>query len=263
MRELFAPRRSPVHRLDARVKVVLTLAFILALSLTPYRAWPAYVLFLAASLSLALLSRLGIGFVLRRSLLALPFLLAAAPLVFTGPPPHLAAPLPPGGQVVYSPEGLGRFASIAVRSWIAVQAAVILAATTRFPDLLLALRQLKVPALFVAVIGLLWRYLFVIGDEAARMLRARSSRSATAPGSLRAGGTLYWRAKVAGGMAGSLFVRSLERGERVHAAMLSRGHTGELPTGEATPLPGEARRALVLGLALLALLWLLGLLTGG
>ena len=243
--------------------MIFTLAFVLFLSLTPYRAWPAYIMFLAVSLSIALLSRLGIRFVLRRALLAVPFLLAAVPLVFTGPPPHVPVPFLQESQVVYSPEGCDRFASIALRSWISVQAAILLAASTRFPDLLIALQQLKVPKLFVAIIGLMWRYLFVISDEVARMLRARTSRSATVPDSRHAGGTLYWRAKVTGGIAGSLFVRSLERGDRVHAAMLSRGYTGDLPASETTPLSSEARRVLILGFCLLALLWLLGVLTGG
>ena len=263
MRELYTYRRSSVHQLDARVKLVFALAFVICLSLTPYRAWPAYVLFLAVSLSAALLSHLGIPFVLKRALLAAPFFLAAAPLVFTGPPPHVPVALLPGLQMAYSPEGAGRVASIAIRSWIAVQAAIILAATTRFSDLLLAMQQLKVPKLFVAIIGLMWRYLFVISDEVVCMLRARASRSATAPGTHRAGGTLYWRAQVAGGMAGSLFIRSLERADRVHAAMLSRGYTGSLPPSEAVPLDAGGWRALFLGLCLLALLWLLGLLTGG
>jgi cobalt/nickel transport system permease protein len=138
----------------------------------------------------------------------------------------------------------------------------MLAATTRFPDLLVALQQLKVPGLFVAIVGLMWRYLFVLGDEVSRMLRARASRSASAPES-RAGGTLFWRARVTGGMAGSLFVRSVERADRVHAAMLSRGYSQELPASESAPLSGEAKRVLYLGTCLLALLWLLGMLTGG
>lgn len=249
--------------MDARVKVIFTLAFVLFLSLTPFRAWPAYILFLALILSVALFSRLGLGFVLKRALLALPFVLAAVPLIFIGPPPHVALPVFQGVQVTYSPEGLGRFASIALKSWISVQAAILLAATTRFPDLMIALQQLRIPKLFVAIIGLMWRYLFVISEEVTRMLRARTSRSATMPGSHHGGGTVFWRARIAGGMAGSLFLRSLERSDRVYAAMLSRGYTGELPTSDTKPLSESDRRILGLGLCLLALLWVLGLLTGG
>lgn len=263
MRELYAHNRSIIHQMDARVKVIFTLAFVLFLSLTPFSAWPAYILFLAFILSVALFSHLGIGFVLKRALLALPFVLAAVPIIFTGPPPHVALPVFQGLQVTYSPEGVGRFSSIALKSWISVQAAILLAATTRFPDLLIALQQLRVPKLFVAIIGLMWRYLFVISEEVTRMLRARVSRSATMPGSHHGGGTVFWRARVTGGMAGSLFLRSLERSDRVYAAMLSRGYTGKLPTSDTQPLSNSDHRILGLGLCLLVLLWVLGLLTGG
>ena len=139
----------------------------------------------------------------------------------------------------------------------------MLAATTRFPDLLIALQQLRVPKLFVAIIGLMWRYLFVISEEVTRMLRARTSRSATELGSHHEGGTVFWRARVTGGMAGSLFLLSLERSDRVYAAMLSRGYNGELPVSETQPLTSSNQRFLGLGLSLLVLLWVLGLLTGG
>jgi cobalt/nickel transport system permease protein len=249
--------------MDARVKMIFTLAFLVFLNLTPFQAWPAYILFLTVALSVASLSRLGIRFVMVRAFVAVPFFVAALPLIFTGPLPRVPVPFLQEYQILYSPEGWGRFVSIAIRSWISVQAAILLAATTRFLDLLTALQQLRVPALFVAIVGLMWRYLFVIGDEVTRMMRARSSRSATAADSRRSGGTLWWRARVTGGMAGSLFVRSIERGDRVHAAMLSRGYTGELPASEARSLSNGDRRILVTGLGLLAILWLLGLFTGG
>ncbi len=263
MRELFRQNRSIIHQMDARVKVIFTLAFVLFLSLTPFNAWPAYILFLTLILSAALFSRLGLGFVLKRALLALPFILAAVPLIFIGPPPHITLDVFRGVQLTYSPEGLGRFASIAVKSWISVQVAILLAATTRFPDLLTALQQLRVPKLFVAIVGLMWRYLFVIVDEVTRMARARTSRSATVPGSHHHGGSVSWRAGVTGGMAGSLFLRSLERSDRVYAAMLSRGYTGELPASDTRPLSNGDRQLLALGVVLLAMLWLLGLFSGG
>lgn len=263
MRELYTHNRSAIHQMDARVKVIFTLAFVLFLSLTPFSAWPAYILFLALILSIALFSRLDLGFVLKRAFLALPFVLAALPLIFIGPPPHVTLPVFQGIQASYSPEGLARFASIALKSWISVQAAILLAATTRFPDLLIAMQQLRVPKLFIAIIGLMWRYLFVISEEVTRLLRARTSRSATEPGSHHEGGTLFWRARVTGGMAGSLFLRSLERSDRVYAAMLSRGYNGELPMSETQPLTSINQRFLGLGLSLLVLLWVLGLLTGG
>lgn len=263
MRELYILKQSLIHQTKATVKVIFTLAFVFFLSLTPSGAWPAYILFFTISLSVVLFSRLGIGFVLKRALLALPFVLAALPLIFFGPLPHSSITLYQGFQLTYSPEGFERLASIVIKSWISLQAAILLAATTRVPDLLIAFRQLKVPRLFVAIVGLMWRYSFVIGDEVTRMLRARSSRSAALTGSRHARGSLLWRARVTGGMAGSLLLRSIERSDRVYAAMLSRGYNGEPPMLDAIPLSDKDRWTLLLGLMLLTSLWMLGLLTGG
>lgn len=263
MRDLYEDNRSLIHRLDARVKVILTLALIITLNLTPQGTWPAYILFLTVTLSLAVYSRLGVGFILKRAFLALPFALAAIPLIFTGPAPLISWTAAPGLQIAYSSLGLERFASIAIKSWLSVQAAILLAATTRVPELLLALQQLKVPQIFVAITGLMWRYLFVIGEEVARLIRARNSRSARAPDRRRSGGSILWRGRVTGNMAGSLFLRSIERSDRVYAAMLSRGYNGQMPAGETTALSGKEWRILSSGILLLVVLWIFGLSTGG
>jgi len=263
LQELYKPQPGFIHKIDARVKLVFSLAFLVFLNITPDRAWPAYILFLTMVFSIALISRLGVGFVLKRSIFFVPFVLAALPLVFTGSHALVPANLPWGGQLSYNPQGIQRFISIAIKSWVSVQAAVLLAATTRFPDLMTSLQQLKVPGVIVATITLMWRYLFVISEEVTRMLRARSSRSAIIPGSRHSGGTLLWRARVTGGMAGSLFLRAIERSERVYAAMLSRGYTGEIPVSQSIPLSAEDRQVLLFGIPALVFLCLLGFITGG
>jgi cobalt/nickel transport system permease protein len=259
--DLYRPKISLIHATDARVKLILTLGFIVCLSLLPAGAWPAYVLFLAVSISAAVLSRLGVDTVLGRALISLPFVLAALPLLFSGPAPYNIFPLY-GFEIQISQSGLARFLSIALKSWIAVQAAVVLAGSTPFNDLLAAMQQLKVPRLFVAIVALMWRYLFVLVDEVIRMLRARSSRSAPIPGTGKAGGSMMWRARVTGGMAGSLFLRSLERSDRVYAAMLARGYNGSLPVGRTAPLSRGESFLLPAGLVVLALMTLVGLFTG-
>jgi cobalt/nickel transport system permease protein len=125
--------------------------------------------------------------------------------------------------------GLARFGSIVVRSWVAVQVAILLTATTRFPDLMHALRHLHVPQLIVAIVGFMYRYLEVLSDEVGRLLRARESRSAGIPGQ-KSGGGIGWRAQVAGNMAGQLFLRSYEGSDRIYAAMQARGYKGEFLT---------------------------------
>jgi cobalt/nickel transport system permease protein len=193
--------------------------------------------------------------VLKRAALALPFVLAALPVIFTSQGvPLLEIPVW-NWTFVITQEGLARFISIALKSWISVQAAILLAASTPFPELLAAMRAVKIPRLLVAIFGLMWRYLFVLVDEALRLLRARAARSGQAdrPG-LKPGGGLAWRAHVAGNMAGNLFVRAFERSDRIYVAMLSRGYDGEV---RATPLPALSPVSwlvLALGLIVLGLL---------
>jgi cobalt/nickel transport system permease protein len=268
----YQPRPSLIHRLDARVKLVLALAFILAAALAPPGAWPIYVLLFALVFAVEILSELGVGHVLRRALIALPFALAALPVLFTVPGPALLTlQIGPWDLTITGP-GLERFISILLKSWISVQMAIVLAASTAFPDLLMAMRAIRVPRLLVAIFGLMWRYLFVLADEALRLLRARSARSGlpglpavedAGRGAGKVGGTVTWRARVTGGMAGSLFLRSFERSDRIYAAMAARGYDGEV---RAFPLPSVSLVSwgvLLVGLGLLAVLTLFGYLFWG
>ena len=236
------------------------LAFILATALTPFGAWPIYLLLFALVLATVILSELGVGYVLKRALIALPFALAALPVLFStaGTPLlelHLRAL-----SLIMTREGTARFVSIVVKSWLSVQMAVVLVGSTPFPALLAALRALRIPRLLVAIVGLMWRYLFVLVDEALRLLRARESRSAhpLEPVGRSVGGSLVWRARVAGGMVGNLFLRAFDRADRIYAAMLSRGYDGETRILPLPPLRALERAVLLLGLGVLALLAVTG-----
>lgn len=251
-------KNSPIHRLDPRVKLVLALAFILTTALTPPGAWPVYILLYSIVLSLVLLSELGVAYVLKRAALAFPFMLAALPIIFTIQDTPLFAIEVGPWTLTPSQTGLERFASIAIKSWISVQAAILLTSSTPFPNLLVAMRAIRVPRLLVAIFGLLWRYLFVLADEAMRLTRARAARSGRSdlPG-LKTGGSVIWRARVTGGMAGSLFLRALERSDRIYMAMVSRGYDGEARTA---PLPNfKPSHWLILASGLILLGALLGL----
>ena len=218
---------SLVHRLDPRVKLAVTLLFILSNALLPDGAWLAFAAAWGFILLSCVLAGLGPGFTLKRSFVALPFALAAVSVVFALPGrPLFALDLGPW-HLVATDAGLVRFSSIVTRSWLSVQLAILLVATTQFPDLLHALRHLRVPQILVAVIALMYRYLYVVGDETQRLLRARDARSARATGH-PAGGSLLWRARVAGSMAGQLFLRSYDRSDRVYNAMLARGYRGQV-----------------------------------
>jgi cobalt/nickel transport system permease protein len=247
--------------LDARVKFVLALAFILTIALLPMGAWAVYILVFALILSLEIISLLGVANVLKRSALAIPFMLAALPIIFTTPGNPLFN-LPLGWTI--SADGAARFGSIAVKSWLSVQVAILLAAATPFPSLLVAMRAIHIPQLLVAMVGLMWRYLFVLADEALRLLRARAARSGeSGQAGLKAGGSIPWRAGVAGGMAGNLFLRGIERSDRIYTAMLARGYDGETRSLPLPPISTISWITLASGLFVFILLLLISTLFGG
>jgi len=239
-------------------------AFILTASLTPVAAWPVYIFLLAVLLVVEILSGLGIGYVLKRALLALPFVLAALPVIFTIKGEvlfefHIGAWL-----FTASAEGLSRFVSVALKSWLSVQAAIVLAASTQFPELLQAMRAVGIPRLLVGMFGLTWRYLFVLVDEALRLMRARMARSGQSgePGR-KPGGSIAWRAQMAGGMAGNLFLRAFERSDRIYVAMLSRGYDGEVRTLPLPAFSGLNWLTLMAGVFFLGILLIFGTLLWG
>ena len=225
----YLARQSAIHLLDPRTKVVTATLFILSNVLLPDGAWLAFLLSFVALLLGNWLAGLGFGYTLKRSFVALPFVLAAITSIFALPGQAIGALDLGPWRLVATDAGLVRFASIVIRSWLSVQIAILLTATTQFPDLAHALRHLHVPAILVAIISFMYRYLFVLTDEALRLMRAREARSAHLT-ETRHKPPLTWRAKMTGNMVGQLFLRSYERSERVYAAMLARGYNGQLLT---------------------------------
>jgi cobalt/nickel transport system permease protein len=253
----YRERQSVIHALDPRVKLVFTLAFVLTMALLPIGAWPVYMLMLTLSLSITVLSELGLKYVLQRSLLAIPFVLAAVPLLFTVPGPALLTIPTSSVSLTITTTGLERLLSIMFKSWVSVQVAIVFAAATPFPDILQAMRAIKIPRLMVSLFGLMWRYMFVMVDEVIRLMRARASRSGAIEGS-KSGGSIAWRAKVTG-MAGNLFIRSLDRGERIYDAMAARGYDGEVRAFPLPPISSASWLTLLGGIALLIALLLFAL----
>ncbi len=223
----YETRESVVHRLDPRVKVVVTLLFVLSNVLLPDGAWGAFGLAWVGILLVSAASHLGWGYTLKRSFVALPFALTAVTLLFSLPGEPLLSVKIGSTLLVISDAGLVRFASVVIRSWLSVQMAILLVATTQFPDLMHAFHHLRLPQPFIAIISFMYRYLFVLAEETSRLLRARESRSAAGMGNGRSGGSVWWRARVAGYLIGQLFIRSYERSDRIYQAMLARGYHGE------------------------------------
>ena len=220
---------SKLHSLDPRVKVVVSVAFILSNAILPDGSWLAFALAWLFLLIANDLSNLGLGFTLKRSVIALPFAVVAVSAIFSPRGEPLAVWDLGFMTLIPTDAGLIRFASIMLRSWLSVQIAILLVATTRFPDLIHALEHLRLPRTLTTIIAFLFRYLFVLTNEVFRILRAREARSARLPG-VSGGGNLGWRIKTTGSMAGQLFTRSYERSDRIYQAMISRGYTGHIRT---------------------------------
>ncbi len=221
--------QSRIHNLDPRVKVLVMITFILSNAILPDGSWPAFALAWLVLLIANDLSNLGLGFTFKRSFVALPFALMAVSAIFSPQGEPIAEWNLGFITLIPTDFGLIRFLSILVRSWLSVQMAILLVATTQFSDLIHSFEHLRVPRVLTTIIAFLYRYLFILTNEVFRLLRARDARSAGLPG-IKQGGSILWRAKVIGSMVGQLFLRSYERSDRIYSAMISRGYSGHLRT---------------------------------
>lgn len=247
--DAYVARSSRLHRLDARLKLQLVLVFLLTIGLLPLGAWGAYFL-LAAILAAAMqISHVPMKTLIKRSLMIeLPFLLVLLPILFRPGGQDLAVFQLTNRLFSITQEGGAAFFSILIKSGLSIQATVLLNAVTQPMEVLASMRALGYPRLLSAVLGLMWRYTYIIRHEAERMLTARVARSGRGEdANKKSGGSLFWRAHVTGSMVGSLFLRSLARSERVYQAMLSRGYDGEVHLAEIIPL--SAREKLLMAAA--------------
>lgn len=246
---------SFLHRLDPRAKVVLTALAILTTVLLPDGVWGVYLILFLWVMFWVRVAGIDGRYFVTRSLLILPFVLTAFSILFITPGQPLAVWTLGPWRLVPTDAGLIHFLSILARATLALQMAVLLTATTPFPDLLHALRHLHLPRTLINILAFMHRYLFVLSDEATRLHRAQQARSAQVMGlSPRRG--LWWRAKIVGGMVAQLFLRSLERGERVHRAMLARGYRGYIYTLHAHKMRPRDWAAIVFTILFLLLLQL-------
>jgi cobalt/nickel transport system permease protein len=213
---LYVHEHSPTHRLAPEVKVAATVAFVSAVAVTPPRAVWAFAVQALCVAVVAWLSRITPGFVLRRLVVIIPFVAFAVliPVVASGERVDVLG-------VGLSREGLWGAWNVIAKASLGASASILLAATTEVPRMLTGMSRLRVPPALTAIASFMVRYLEVIAGELGRMRTAMAARG-YAPRWL-------WQARPVATSAGALFVRSYERGERVHAAMLARGYTGAMP----------------------------------
>lgn len=217
-------------RQDARAAIITTLLVTLGVALLPTGSYMTYLLVWLAILCVAALRGIAPIAIARRALVALPFVLAALPLLFTRSDEIIWAGEFGALSVSLSGAGLRIILTTALKAWISVQAALVLVTLYPIESIVGSLRALKLPDSIATSAGLTIRYLELLRSEAASMLRARAARSASPVGQTgeRIGGTIPWRAKVTGNLAGALFLRAYARAARVEEAATARGARGSL-----------------------------------
>lgn len=242
--ELYRPGDSVVHRLPPQIKLVAALATVAAIVCTPTRQWWAFLAYLGVLFVVRSLARLPLRVVLPRLLIETPFLVFAVLIPFIAEGPRVDV-----GPVAVSSDGLWSAFGILAKGTLGVGASVLLTATTTIPDLLRGMERLRVPAVITGIMAFMVRYLEVLVSEMQRMRIARVARGADP--------RWLWQVGPIARGAGTLFVRSYERGERVHLAMRCRGFDGTtvaLDRALGTPPAGRSQWAMGMAVPSLAAL---------
>jgi cobalt/nickel transport system permease protein len=214
---------SFIHRLDPRTKLIASLAFILAVVVTPAGNWRLFAAYFCIVVVMLALSKLPPLYVLKRSLVIFPFVLLIAVFI-----PFFKEGQVAGSYNIWLWEisitytGLFILANVVAKAWLSILALILLSSTTKLDDLLKGLRQLGIPQVMILILSFMYRYIFVLIDEVMRIQQARDSRNF--------GGSRLHQLKTIGNIVGTLFIRSYERGERIYAAMLARGFDGQVRT---------------------------------
>lgn len=215
------------HSLAPRTRLLCTLLIVFAIALTPNGRWWTWAIYGLGVLSIVLLSRVTLSVLLKRLIVEFSFVgVVLLGTLFRG-----------GGEVLWSwgwlritTVGLTVLGSVTLKALLSLLMLNVLTLTTAIPALLNALVALRVPPLLVAILASMYRYISVLIKEFNAMRRAAASRNLS--------GSNRWQRRVIGNMMGSLFIRTYERGERVHQAMLARGYQG-VPVVQNVPSGGR------------------------
>lgn len=234
MNSLHVPGDSRVHRLPAQPKLVATVLFVFVVVAIPSGHWLALGLMLALAVAVAAAAGLPARLVARRLVVEMPFVAFAAMLPFVAVGDRMDV-----GPLSLSRDGLVAGGTLLIKATTSVVVAIVLSATTTPRDLLAGVERLRLPAPLVSIAAFMIRYAGVVTDDLARMRTARLARGFD--------GRRLHHLKFEAAGAASLFVRSYERGERVHRAMAARGYTGRLPAlSSARPTVSAWAQALTL-----------------
>ena len=213
---LYVDRGTAVHRLPPEVKIAASVAFTIAVVLTPREAFWAFGVYALLIAVVAALARIAPGWLARRASIEVPFVLLAVALPFLGTGERIS-----WAGMSLSVDGLYGGWNILAKATLGVLASLVLAATTTMRDLILGLDRLRCPQILTMIATFMLRYMDVLAGEARRMRVARMSRGDDP--------RFLWQLRGYATGIGALFLRAFERGERVYLAMVSRGYDGRMP----------------------------------
>ncbi len=213
----FAQISSPITALAPVLRVLGTVVVALGAATLRLGAWMQLVALAGLVLVLATLAKIPLRTLLLRMLGPLVFVLFASVALLVLVPGDVVVRV---GWVSVTDSGVLRFGSTLGRGFIALAAAVILVSTTRFPEIVQALKELRLPEAVTAALGLAYRFLYVTVDELERLQRAARSRNA--------GAGAANRRRLLASVVAAVLRRALVRSEQTHRAMLARGFHGEI-----------------------------------
>ncbi|MBD3412925.1 MAG: cobalt ECF transporter T component CbiQ [Candidatus Aminicenantes bacterium] len=206
---------SFIHKLDPRVKLICFFLAVVAVVSEPRGDLTGFPFYYLLIILLLAASRIPLSFVLKRCLIASPFIVMAAGVL------PLSYLLSPGASASPSSAESMWFhpLSILLKAYAAVILLTLLSSTEKFHRLLNGLQKLKFPPVLGVMSALMYRYIFILNDEMLRTTRARKSRT---PGKSRIS-----RFRIYGNQAALIFLRGKKRAQDVYNAMMSRGFQGE------------------------------------
>jgi len=226
--DAYADRDGFLQRLDPRVKITAVLLFIISVVFTGPQSLLMFLGYALILCSLIVISRMPLSFILKRSLMVIPFVLMVAVFV-----PFFKKGRVIGGysfgvlKLTLTYDGLEVLWNVLIKSYLSALGLIMLTGTTKYVHLLRGLEKLKCPKVIVMILSFMYRYIFLLEDELDIMNQAKAARTA--------GGSRWFHAKALANILGHLFVRSYERGEAVYLAMLARGFDGDIRTLDEHP----------------------------
>lgn len=219
------PGDSVVHHMAPQAKLAGLAAFVAVVAVIPRQRLPVFATAAVVVALVVALARLSPRTVAVRLAAVVPFVAFALFVPFLGTGERT--------EVLWfsvSVDGLWAMWNVLAKALLGATAAIVVAATTPIPDVVLGLTRLRIPRVLVGIVAFAFRYLDLVADQLWRMSRAMIARGHDP--------RWLWQARPIASSVGVLFVRTYERGERVHQAMVSRGYRGTMPELEPAGAPG-------------------------